>query len=69
MGSNFAVALFCRSSLEWNNHDTLLASRSARRKMRFAATCIIETASKERLAKKMVRKVMGAAPTVDYSSA
>jgi hypothetical protein len=44
-GSAFAGALLCRSSLEWNNHTTLLASRSASRKMRFAATGIVETAS------------------------
>jgi hypothetical protein len=44
-GSAFAGALLCHSSLKWNNHAALLFSRSASRKARFAATCIIETAS------------------------
>ena len=45
-GSAFAGGLLCRSSLEWNNHTTLLASRSPTRKGRFATTDIIETASR-----------------------
>ena len=44
-GSAFAGTLRRRSSLEWNNHTTLLASCIASRKGRFAATRIFETGS------------------------
>ena len=45
-GNAFASAPSCHSSLQWNNHNTLLVSRSARCKVRFAATCINEPASR-----------------------
>jgi hypothetical protein len=33
MGSTFARALLCHSSLEWKDHTTLLDSRRTRAKM------------------------------------
>ena len=45
LGSAFAGVLRCRSSLGWNDHTTLLASRSPSRKGRFATMNIVQTAS------------------------
>jgi hypothetical protein len=44
-GSAFAGTLQRRSSLEWNDHTALLASRIVSRKDRFAAMRIIESGS------------------------